>query len=148
MRRRFAVVFVVLAALAAAPVASADVVTDWNKTMVDALYVSRTPPQPGTRVGAIVQTAVFDAVNGIAGRYTQFHPEVIGATAPRAASKRAAAVGAAYTALLALFPAQKATFDAQLGATLPKFSDGDDDGGSQAVERGFAWGRDSGEGHR
>jgi hypothetical protein len=126
----------VLAALATAPVASADVVTDWNKTMVDALYVSHTAPQPGTRVGAIVQTAVFDAVNGISQRYTQFHPEVIGATAPRGASKRAAAVGAAYTALVALFPAQKATFDAQLQATLPKFSNG----GSQAAARGFAWG--------
>jgi hypothetical protein len=79
-------------------------------------------------------------VNGIARRYTQFHPEVIGATAPRGASKRAAAVGAAYTALLALFPAQKATLDAQLEATLPKFSDDEDDGRSEAVERGFAWG--------
>jgi opacity protein-like surface antigen len=141
MRKRFVVVLAVLAALATAPVASADVVTDWNKTMVDALYVSRTAPQPGTRVGAIVQSSVFDAVNGIARRYTQFHPEVIGATAPRGASKRAAAVGAAYTALVALFPAQKATFDTQLQATLPKFSDDDDDGGSQAVDRGFAWGQ-------
>jgi hypothetical protein len=79
-------------------------------------------------------------VNGIAGRYTQFHPEVIGATAPRAASKRAAAVGAAYIALLALFPAQKATFDAQLEATLPKFSDGNDDGGSQAWSADSRWG--------
>jgi PAP2 superfamily len=127
-----------LAALTTAPVASADVVTDWNKTMVDALLVSHTAPQPGTRIGAIVQSAVFDAVNGTSRRYTQFHPEVIGATAPRGASKRAAAVGAAYTSLVALFPAQKATFDAQLEATLPKSSG--HDGGSQAVARGFAWG--------
>jgi hypothetical protein len=133
-------VLVVLAALATAPVASADVVTDWNKTMVDALYVSHTAPQPGTRVGAIVQSSVFDAVNGIAQRYTQFHPELIGAAAPRGASKRAAAVGAGYTALVALFPAQKATLDAQLQATLPKSSNDDDEGGSQAVDRGFAWG--------
>lgn len=132
------VVLVVLAPLAIPRVAPADVVTDWNKTMVDALLVAHTPPQPGTRVGAIVQTAVFDAVNGIKGRYTQFHPEVVGATAPRCASARAAAVGAAYTALVALFPAQKATFDAQLQATLPEFSD--DDGDSNARARGFAWG--------
>lgn len=138
MKKRFVVVLVALAALATPSLASADVVTDWNKTMVDALLVAHTPPQPGTRVGAIVQTSVFDAVNGIKRRYTQFHPDVIGADAPHGASARAAAVGASYTALVALFPAQKATFDAELQATLPKFSD--DDGGSKAVARGFAWG--------
>jgi PAP2 superfamily len=141
MRKRFVVVMIALGALATPHVAAADVVTDWNRTMVDALLVAHTPPQPGTRIGAIVQTAVFDAVNGVSQRYTQFHPEVIGATAPRGASRRAAAVGAAYTALVTLFPAQKSTFDAQLQATLPKLSDDeDDDGDGQAVARGFAWG--------
>src|SRR5207244_4456334 len=66
-----------VAALAVPGGASADVVTDWNRTLVDALYTARTAPQPGTRIGAIVQTSVFDAVNGIKRRYTQFHPELL-----------------------------------------------------------------------
>src|SRR5439155_14965668 len=69
------------------------------------------------------------------------HPEVLGAAPPHGASARAAAAGAAYTALVALFPAQKATFDAQLATTLAEFSDDEDDAGSgQAVARGLAWG--------
>jgi membrane-associated phospholipid phosphatase len=142
MSPRFAVVLIAFAALAAPQVAAADVVTDWNRTMVDALLVSETPPPPATRVGAIVQTSVYDAVNGISRRYTQFHPEVIGATPPRGASARAAAAGAAYTALVALFPALKATFDAGLAETLARLSedDGDDDGDG-AVARGLAWGQ-------
>jgi hypothetical protein len=140
MSRRFVVVLIALAALAAPGVASADVVTDWNKNMVDALLVARTAPQPATRVGAIVQASVFDAVNGISGRYEQFRPDVLGATAPRGASTRAAAAGAAYTALVALLPAQKATFDAELAATLASLDDDDDAGNGEAVARGLAWG--------
>jgi membrane-associated phospholipid phosphatase len=149
--RKLFAVGVAVSALAFPGVASADVVLDWNKTMVDALLVSRTAPQPGTRIGAIVQTSVFDAVNGISQRYTQIHPEVLGATAPRRASARAAAAGAAYTALVALLPAQKAIFDAQLAATLASLShdeDDDDDedddgdaGSGRAVALGLAWGQ-------
>lgn len=142
MKSKLVVIVVALTALAMPGVASADVVTDWNKTMVDALLVSHTPPQPGTRVGAIVQTAVFDAVNGIKRRYTQFHPEVLNATAPRGASAPAAAAGAAYTTLVALFPAQKATFDAQLATTLASVSEDDvnENGSANAIARGLGWG--------
>jgi hypothetical protein len=142
MRSKLVVALIALAALATPGVASADVVTDWNKTMVDALLVTHSAPQPGTRIGAIVQTSVFDAVNGISRRYAQFHPEVLGATAPHGASTSAAAASAAYTALVALFPAQKPTFGAQLAATLASLSDDeDDDGAGQAVARGLAWGQ-------
>jgi membrane-associated phospholipid phosphatase len=144
MRPRFAVALIAFAALAAPHAAAADVVTDWNRTMVDALLVSQPPPPPATRVAAIVQTSVYDAVNGISRRYAQFHPEVIGARAPPGASARAAAAGAAYTALVALFPALKATFDARLAETLARLSHDDDDddgGGRRGVARGLAWGQ-------
>jgi membrane-associated phospholipid phosphatase len=141
MSARFAVVLIAFAALAAPQVAAADVVTDWNRTMVDALLVSGTAPPPSTRVGAIVQASVYDAVNGITRRYTQFHPEVIRATPPQGASARAAAAGAAYTALVAIFPAQKATFDARLAETLAQLSDDDDADDDGAVARGLAWGQ-------
>jgi hypothetical protein len=118
-----------------ASVASSDVVVDWNKTMVDALLASATAPQPGTRIAAIVQTAVFDAVNGITGRYTQYHADAIAATAPPGASIDAAAVGAAYTTLTALLPSQVARdmFNAQRDATLATNN-------GQSVDRGYAWG--------
>ena len=136
MNKRIVVALIAIGALTAPGVARADVVTDWNKTMVDALYASHTVPQPSTRVGAIVQTSVFDAVNGIAHRYEQFHPEVLNAPAPPGASRRAAAASAAYTALSALLPSQQATFDAQYAATLASLP-----AGSQSVARGLAWGQ-------
>jgi hypothetical protein len=122
-------------------IASADVVVDWNRTLVDALYTSHTAPQPGTRLGAIVQTSVFDSINGITRRYAQFRPDLLG-DAPHGASAAAAGASAAYTALLALFPAQKPTFDAQLAASLAQIPGAHGaGGGSQAVRRGLDWGR-------
>src|ERR1035441_997205 len=73
MIKRLGLVLIAAAALTAPAVASADVVTDWNRTMVDALEVDKAPPPPSARVGAIVQSAVFDSVNGIARRYTPMH---------------------------------------------------------------------------
>jgi hypothetical protein len=142
MRLKLVVALTALGALAGPGAASADVVTDWNRNMVDALYVAHTAPQPATRIGAIVQTAVFDAVNGISRRYEQFRPDVLNATAPHGASTGAAAAGAAYTALVALLPAQKATFDAELAATLASLVDDDeDDNGGPPLDRGLAWGQ-------
>jgi membrane-associated phospholipid phosphatase len=126
-------------ALAVPGTASADVVTDWNKTLVDALLAAPPGPPPSTRIGAIVQTSVFDAVNGIRGRYEQFRPDLLTTSPPRGASAPAAAAGAAYTALVALLPTEKARFDAQLAETLAALSD-DQGGTSTAVARGLEWG--------
>jgi membrane-associated phospholipid phosphatase len=117
-----------------ASVASADVVVSWNRTMVDALLATPTAPQTSSRMGAIVQVAVFDAVNGITRQYTQYRSDAIGKTPPHGASSAAAAVGAAYTALVALIPSQQGMFDAQLAATLATNR-------TRSVARGFAWGQ-------
>jgi hypothetical protein len=133
---------VAAAALCVPSIASADVVVDWNSTLVNAMVTAKTPPQLGTRIGAIVQTSVFDAVNGITRKYSQFRPDLLG-DPPRGASAPAAAASAAYTTLVALFPGAtlKATFDAQLAASLAQISHQDGaPGGSQAVARGLAWG--------
>jgi hypothetical protein len=87
------------------------------------------------RIGAIVQSSVFDALNGIERRYTPIHVQP--AAAP-GASREAAVVEAAYEALVALFPAQKATFDAQLADSLAQIGGG---GNDQSVQRGLAWGK-------
>ena len=119
-----------------AAVAGADVVTEWNRTMIAGLEAAKPPPPLASRIGAIVQTSVFDAVNGIERRYTPVH---VAPAAPRGASPAAAAASAAYTALVALLPAQKPTFDQQLQATLAQISDDPSDPG-QAVEQGLDWG--------
>jgi hypothetical protein len=137
MVKRFALVLIAAAALAAPAAASADVVSDWNRTMVDALEVDKTPPPPSARVGAIVQSAVFDSVNGIARRYTPMH---VLPDAPRGASRAAAAAGAAHEALVTLFPAQQAMLDQRLEDTISQIAHsgrGDD----RSIAEGLQWGK-------
>ena len=67
---------------------SPDVVTEWNRNTLNAIKVENTNPVITGRRLAIVQAAVFDAVNGIERRYIPYH---VGADAPRGASRRAAA---------------------------------------------------------
>jgi hypothetical protein len=134
---RLAVALVALAAAVAPGVAQADTVTDWNRTLIAGLEASHLPPPPAARVSAIVQTSVYDAVNGIERRFTSYH---VAADAPRGASRDAAAASAAYTALVALIPSQKALFDQQLATTLAQLSD-DPSNPGQSVLRGLDWGK-------
>jgi hypothetical protein len=128
-----------LTALAAPGVVRADpgpdVVTVWNETMINALETANTPPPPAMRAGAIVQSSVFDALNGIERRYTPIHVQP---AAPPGASRQAAIVGAAYEGLVGLFPAQQSTFDAQLATSLSQIGGR---GNDQSVQRGLAWGK-------
>ena len=132
----------VIAALAGT--AQADVVTDWNQIMMQTALAAKTSPLVTSRVAAIVQAAVFDAVNGIERRYTPIH---VNPNAPRGASRRAAAIQAAYATLVALYPSQKDSLDTQRQASLDGITgdDGDDDdddhGHSKSIERGIAWGQ-------
>jgi hypothetical protein len=137
MFRSTIAVLVAAVALGAPGVAKADTVTNWNRTMIAGLEAAKLPPPPSARIGAIVQASVFDAVNGIERRYTPYH---VDATAPRGASRDAAAASAAYTALVALIPSQKALFDQQLAATMAQILDDPADPG-QSVLRGLDWGK-------
>ena len=81
----------------------ADEVTDWNRIMLQAAVVApATSPVVMTRAAAIVQVSVFEAVNGIERRYSSVH--AIPVEPARGASRRAAAVQAAYAALVRLYP--------------------------------------------
>ena len=58
-----------VASLIACPLASADVVTDWNIKAGEIVVDARLGAPPANRVFAIVQTAVYEAANAITKRY-------------------------------------------------------------------------------
>jgi hypothetical protein len=120
-----------------------DQVLEWNQTFVETLIATNTANSSSQRLGAIVHTAIFDAFNGIERRYTPiFVPYVDGdgeRLAPPGASRRAAVVAAAYTALVGLYPAREPQLSEKYAASLAALSDEGGDGG-QSRERGIAWG--------
>src|SRR5262245_7543523 len=114
-------------------------VLEWNQIFIDTLIATKTANSLSQRLGAIVHTAIFNAYNGIERRYTSvFFQDA----APRGASRRAAVIAAAYTALVGLFPSQQPSLDARYAASLAALGDDDENGGDggQAVALGIAWG--------
>ena len=100
----------------------ADVVTDWNLTMLQAMAAAGvSPPQRQHRVAAMVHAAVHDAVNSITPRYEAYAMHV-SQSAP--ASVEAAAVQAAYGVLIRLLPTQAAMLDAARSKSLLSVPDG------------------------
>jgi len=121
-------------------------VLEWNQIFIDTLIATGTANSSSQRLGAIVHTAIFDAYNGIDQRYT---PIFVRTPAPNAASRGAAVVAAAYTALVGLFPSQQSALDARYTASLAVLSDDCDQSGQSNesrrscathIERGVAWG--------
>src|SRR5262245_35269325 len=115
-----------------------DQVLEWNQIFIDTLIATTPAAAANTRLGAIVHTAIFDAYNGIEKRYT---PIFVHNEAPNGASRRAAVIAAAYTALAGLFPSRKPELDASYAASLAALSDDGEDGG-KSRERGVDWGTD------
>ena len=117
-------------------------VLEWNQIFIDTLIATNTANSSSQRLGAIVHTAIFDAYNGIEGRYT---PTFVQNRAPKGASRRAAVIAAAYTALVGLFPSRQPALDASYAASLAALSDDGEDGG-QSRERGITWGTEVAQG--
>ena len=115
-----------------------DQVLEWNQIFIDTLVATNTANSSSQRLGAIVHTAIFDAYNGIERRYEPIFVETI---PPAGASRRAAVVAAAYTALLGLFPARKPQLDSSYATSLAALSDDDGDGG-ESRKRGIAYGEE------
>ena len=97
-------VLVAVALITPAPSAFADVIADWNEKAI-AFVTPRMTPPAAQRVVAMVQVAMFDAVNSIERRY---RPYLVQLPAPAAASKEAAAAAAAGSVLAGLNPQTQA----------------------------------------
>lgn len=105
----------------------------WNRIAIDASGVDHTPVAPGeTRVFgeqlgpgraslaiAVVQIAIFDAVNAIYGRWDSYTGL---RAAPQGASVDAAIAQAAHDTLVAMFPSQTPTFDTALTEDLEQIA--------------------------
>ena len=115
----------------------ADEVLDWNAVLLRAIRTASTPGFAQPRQAAIVHLAMFEALNGIERRFT---PIYIDDEAPRGASRRAAIVYAAYTALVGLFPAQTSAFGADLEASLATIVADAAVENSVSIARGREWG--------
>jgi len=113
-----------------------DQVLEWNQIFIDTLIATNVANASSPRLGATVHTAIFDAFNGIEQRY---RPIFVHTSAPPGASRRAAVIAAAHTALVGLFPTRQVALDASYEASLAALSDDGGDGG-QSRERGIAWG--------
>src|SRR5580700_7122145 len=91
-----------LSILVGSVAASADVVLDWNAIAVNTAVANKQNPFAQARYAAIVQLAVFEAVNSITHKYQPYLGTITG---PADASPDAAAVEAAYQVLIAYFGA-------------------------------------------
>ena len=118
-------------------------VLEWNQIFIETLIATNTANSSSQRLGAVVHTAIFDAYNGIERRYSPIIVQNVDGNgerlAPRGASRRAAVVAAAYTALVGLFPTRAIPLSDSYAASLAALSDDGGDGG-QSQERGIAWG--------
>jgi len=121
--------------LLATGAAYGDAVTDWNTYLEQAVYATGegAPTQP--RSAAIVHTAIFDAVNGIARKYEPFF---VKQWAHPGSRQEAAAAQAAYEVLIKLYPSQKAVLDSHLVESLANIPG--HEANSQSIARGREWG--------
>jgi hypothetical protein len=107
------VCLVLVVSFTATPSARADVISQWNEQVLALGGASRTL--------AMVQVAMFDAINAIQPRY---RPYLELPAAPAGALPEAAAASAAYGVLVRLLPARVADLNATLASSLASLPDG------------------------
>ena len=118
--RPFRLIVFMLALLLASVAARADVVSDWNTIAVNTAVAAKQNPFAQARYAAIVQLAVFEAVNSITHEYQPYLGVV---KASEDASAEAAAVEAAYMVLTNYFGSSTALDNAR-GGSLSAIPDG------------------------
>jgi hypothetical protein len=106
----------------------------WNEVMLEAIVAGTLGNPPTIRMAATVNSAMFDAQNGV-GRQ-RYRPIYVTDRAPHGTDARAAVVQAAYLTLKSFYPEQVSRFDEQRALSLAEL-DGDH---SAEVQRGIEWG--------
>src|SRR5580693_89904 len=132
MKSRICGLCILMATLVLGPaVAKADAVLDWNLIAVNTSIANGQNPFAQARYAAIVQLAVFEAVNAITRDYQPYLGSIV---APHGASADAAAIQAAYRVLSTYFPASASTLSTARANSLALIPDG------QAKSDGIATG--------
>lgn len=119
----------------AAPAAVPDPVLQWVGIMNDAVLAGGTSPLASTRVVALVSASMFDAVNGIRPHYQALYVQP---HAPGHASRRAAAVQAAFVVLSTVYPLQAASLQALRDTSIAAIGAAEN---AKSVQAGIAWGQ-------
>ena len=119
-KRTFGFCMLMATLLFGGAIAKADPVLDWNVIAVDTAVANGQNPFAQARYAAIVQLAVFEAVNAVTGDY---RPYIGGIDAPRGASADAAAIQAAYRVLITYFRSST-SLDAERANSLASIPDG------------------------
>jgi len=102
-------------------VARADAVTDWNLIASTAIVTTAAQPPPVSALSfAMVQGAVYDAVNAIDRGH---QPYLVQPASNPTDSKQAATATAAYQVLIGLFPSQQPTLQPQYDAYIAALPD-------------------------
>ena len=114
-----------------------NVVIDWNAIALNAVQAEGkagrgVAPTVGSRLMALVSTAVYDTVNAFNTLYPSY---AVNVNAPKNASLEAAVVGAAYRVLSTQLPKQNSLFSQQLSNSLAEILDS-----ATAKNRGFNFG--------
>jgi hypothetical protein len=116
---------------------SSAVVRNWNQLALNTARTKNASDAQAARLYAMVNVAIYDAVNGIASREGSMdrdHALVPPGGAPAQGDTIAAAAGAAHAVLIGLYPDLAAQFDAQLASDLAGLRD------SGPVSAGREWG--------
>ncbi len=130
MFRKAFLIFGLTVALATS--AGADMITNWNQVLLQVIREEKTPPPRASRAIAMLNVAMFDAVNGIEKVYT---PYVVTEDPAANANPDAAATAAAHTVLMALFPSQSILLNNAYGTYSGSIPAGD------GKQRGLEYGR-------
>ena len=122
MKKTFKLLCVLMLSLVVGSTAArADAVLDWNAIAVNTAVANKQNPFAQARYAAIVQLAVFEAVNSITHKYQPYLGTI---TAPPDASPDAAAIEAAYQVLIAYFPGSQPTLYADWTNSMQSIPDG------------------------
>src|SRR5262245_16579862 len=106
---QYGLMFAAIASALVTKANAADSIADWNQIAETAVKVAGHAPPIAALDFAIVHLAIYDAVESIDGRYQAYHTRVHRACG----SKNAAAAKSAHDVLVALFPDQSTTLDAE-----------------------------------